>query len=103
MLLLAWARRLPYMTDAMRRGDWSARHHPGVHRLAGQTLGLVGFGASARAVAERARGFGLRLLAWARNPTKHEDAARTVGCELVALDLLLADSDFVSIHLPLTD
>ena len=29
--------------EAMRRGDWSARHHPGVHRIAGQTLGLVGF------------------------------------------------------------
>jgi D-3-phosphoglycerate dehydrogenase len=102
-LLLAWARRLPYMTDAMRRGDWSARHHPGVHRLAGQTLGLVGFGASARAVAERARGFGLHLLAWARNPAKHEKAARTAGCELVELDHLLRESDFVSIHLPLTD
>ena len=35
-LLLAWCRRLPYMTNAMRRGDWSARHHPGVHRIAGQ-------------------------------------------------------------------
>src|SRR5439155_2836472 len=34
-LLLAWGRRLPSMTEAMRRGEWSARHHPGVHRLAG--------------------------------------------------------------------
>jgi phosphoglycerate dehydrogenase-like enzyme len=102
-LLLAWGRRLPYMTDAMRRGDWSARHHPGVHRLAGQTLGLVGFGASARAVAVRARAFGLRLLAWARNPAKHVDAAHAAGCELVDLDHLLQGSDFVSIHLPLTN
>jgi D-3-phosphoglycerate dehydrogenase / 2-oxoglutarate reductase len=102
-LLLAWCRRLPYMTDAMRRGDWSARHHPGVHRLAGQTLGLVGFGASARAVAVRARVFGLRLLAWARNPAKHAEAARAAGCELVELDRLLGESDFVSIHLPLTN
>src|SRR5439155_10913840 len=91
MLLLAWCRRLPHMMDAMRRGDWSARHHPGVHRLAGQTLGLVGFGASARAVAVRAQGFGLRLLAWARNPAKHEAAARAAGCELVELDRLLRD------------
>src|SRR5438034_5896390 len=50
-LLLAFARRLPHMTAALRRGDWSARHHPGVHRLAGRLLGLVGFGASARMVA----------------------------------------------------
>src|SRR5207244_11631471 len=74
-LLLAWGRRLPSMTEAMRRGDWSARHHPGVHRLAGQTLGLVGFGASAQAVAQRAAAFGLRLLAWARSPAKPAEAA----------------------------
>jgi D-3-phosphoglycerate dehydrogenase / 2-oxoglutarate reductase len=101
-LLLAWARRLPYMTAAMRRGDWNARHHPGVHRIAGQTLGLVGFGAGARAVAIRARGFGLRLLAWARNPAKHEADASAQNVELVQLDQLLRESDFVSIHLPLT-
>ncbi len=101
-LLLAAARQLPYMTDAMRRGEWSARHHPGVHRVAGRTLGLVGFGASARAVAARARAFDLRLLAWVRNPAKDHDAARAAGVELVDLDRLLADSDFVSIHLPLT-
>ncbi len=53
-LLLAWGRRLFTMEQAMRRGDWSARHHPGVHRVAGQTLGLVGFGSSARSVAVRA-------------------------------------------------
>ena len=101
-LLLAWGRRLPYMTDAMRRGDWSARHHPGVHRIAGQTLGLVGFGASAQAVAVRARAFRLRLCAWARDPMKYQLAAAAAGVELVDLDALLRGSDFVSIHLPLT-
>src|SRR5436305_121916 len=68
-----------------------------------RTLGLVGFGASARAVAERARAFGLRLLAWARNPARHgEDAAR-LGVGLVELHPLLEESDYVSIHLPLTE
>jgi len=102
-LLLAWARRLPHMTAALRRGDFAVRHHPGVHRLAGRTLGLVGFGASARAVARRAAGFGLRLLAWARNPVKHQEAATACGVELAALDRLLTESDFVSLHVPLTD
>ena len=101
-LLLAVGRRLPYMTDAMRRGEWSARHHPGVHRIAGQTLGLVGFGASARAVATRARGLGLRLIAWARNPAKYQAEAKSRDVELVELAPLLRESDFVSIHLPLT-
>jgi D-3-phosphoglycerate dehydrogenase len=101
-LLLAWGRRLPFMVDAMRRGEWSARHHPGVHRIAGQTLGLVGFGASAQAVARRAGALGLRLVAWARNPPKYLAAANALGVTLMDLDMLLAESDFVSIHLPLT-
>jgi D-3-phosphoglycerate dehydrogenase len=100
-LLLAFARRLPYMTDALRRGDWSARHHAGVHRVAGRTLGLVGFGASARTVASKAAGFGFRLLAWARNPAKYQAEATRLNVELVDLDALLTKSDFVSVHLPL--
>lgn len=102
-MLLAFARRLPYMTDAMRRGDWSARHHPGVHRLAGRTLGLVGFGASAQAVARRAGAFDLKLLAWARHPDKYRDRAAALGVHLRELEQLLAESDFVSIHMPLVD
>lgn len=101
-LLLAAARRLPWMSAAMARCDWSARHDPGVHRIAGRTLGLVGFGASAKAVAERARGFGLRLVAWARTPDRHRADAGRLGVELTDLDRLLEVSDFVSIHLPLT-
>ncbi|MBI1899891.1 MAG: C-terminal binding protein [Planctomycetia bacterium] len=101
-LLLAFARRLPYMGQAMRQGDWTARRHPEVHRIAGRTLGLVGFGASAQAVARRASAFGLRLVAWARSPDKYQAMAAALGVELVDLDRLLAESDFVSIHLPLT-
>lgn len=101
-LLLAFARRLPYMMDAMRAGNWTARSHPDVHRIAGRTLGLIGFGASAQAVARRAAGFGLKLIAWARTPDKYGQTARELNVELVSLDRLLAESDFVSIHLPLT-
>jgi len=102
-LLLAFARRLPYMIDAMRRGDSAARHHPDVHRLAGRTVGLVGFGASAQAVARRAAPFDLRSLAWVRNPDKYRERAAALGVQLRELDELLAESDFVSIHLPLVD
>lgn len=102
-LLLAMARRLRFMQQAMRQGNWSARNHPEVHRIAGQTLGLVGYGKSAQAVAHRAAAFGLRLLGWARDPAKHEQAAAAEGVALVSLERLLAESDFVSLHLPLTD
>ncbi len=101
-LLLSFARQLPYMQEAMRHGNWTARQHSGVHRIEGKTLGLLGFGASAQAVARRAAGFGLQLLAWTRSPDKYADAALKLGVRQVALDALLRRSDFVSIHLPLT-
>ena len=101
-LLLSFARRLPFMQDAMRRGDWTARQHPGVHRIAGRTLGLVGFGASAQAVARRAGAFGLTLLAWTRHPDRYVDSAAALGARLVPLEQLLQASDYVSVHLPLT-
>ena len=90
-----------YMTRAMKSGDWSARNHPGVRRIAGRTLGLVGFGASSQAVAERAKPFGLKILAWTRTPEKHRAAAQRLGVEFRQLDDLLHESDFVSLHLPL--
>lgn len=102
-LLLAWARRLPRMLDAMRRFDWTARSDSGVHRVAGRTLGLIGFGASARAVASRARAFGMKLVAWVRSPEKYQTLARELDTTLLPLDDVMAASDFVSIHLPLTD
>jgi D-3-phosphoglycerate dehydrogenase len=101
-LLLALARRLPWMAAAMREFNWSARSDLGVHRIAGRTLGLVGFGTGAKTVAERARGFGLKLLGWARTPERHRADAERLGVELVALDRLIEESDFISIHLPLT-
>lgn len=100
-LLLSFARRLPFMQDAMRRGQWTARQHAGVHRLAGQTLGLVGFGASAQAVAGRAASFGLKLQAWTRSPENHREAAQRLGVLFVPLTELLQSSQFVSVHLPL--
>ena len=101
-LLLAFHRRLPYMMEAMRTGNWTARSHPGVHRLAGQTLGLIGFGASAQAVAVRAAAFGLRVLAWVRNPDKDSGIAAQFGVTLAPLGEVLANADYVSLHLPLT-
>lgn len=102
MLLLAFARRLPTMQQGMHDGHWTARAHPGVHRLAGNTLGLIGFGASAQAVAKRAAAFGLQLRAWTRSPDNYHAPAQALGVQWVTLDELLSGSQFVSIHLPLS-
>src|SRR5919204_230035 len=100
-LLLAAQRRLPRMDAFVRDGRWArgeqarATAHP-VRRLSTMTLGLVGFGAIARLVTQRAQGFGLRLLA--SDPYVSAEAAAEHGVTLVALEELLAESDIVSLH-----
>jgi len=101
-LLLSMARQIPSMQQAMRRGHWTARSDPRVQRIAGRKLGLIGFGASAQAVARRAVAFDLRVLAWTRNPVKYRHCAEGLGVRLVPLEELLDESHFVSIHLPLS-
>ncbi|HZQ07799.1 MAG TPA: C-terminal binding protein [Anaerolineae bacterium] len=101
-LLLALTRQLPQTGKDMRAGEWNrARQNPYLQRLAGHTLGLVGFGRSARAVAKRAQAFGMRVLATRRNKTAPRREIDELGVEMMELDELLAASDYVSLHLPL--
>jgi glyoxylate reductase len=65
--------------------------------------GLVGFGGSARAMARRASGFGMRVLATRRNMSAVDPGADSLNVEMVELKTLLTESDFVSLHLPLDD
>lgn len=100
MLLLATWRRLPELDRMARDGRWR-QARPMLYefpRLWGQTLGLVGFGNVARAVARRARTFGLRILAC----DPYVDELTMIGeeAEPVSLDELLSRSDFVSLHTP---
>lgn len=102
-LLLALARKFPQMSQAMREGAWGRSRRLSVqnHRLSTCTLGLVGFGDSAQWVARRASAFGLRLLATRRNLSSPSPEAKKLGVQLVDLETLLSESDFVSLHLPL--
>ncbi len=104
-LLLALLRKLPQMSQAMTQGAWNAarRQASANQRLSGSVLGLVGFGNSARAVAKRARGFGIRVIATRRNMDAPADQADELGVEMMALEDLLQQADYVSLHLPLTD
>lgn len=99
-LLLAAARRLPEGERAVRGGQWLTWEPTWLlgRDVAGATLGIVGYGRIGRAVARRARGFRMRVLACGRGPITCEE-----GVEPTALDELLARSDFVSLHAPLTD
>ena len=104
-LLLALARKLPQMSQAMSAGAWSTGRSQAStnQRLAGSVLGLIGFGNSALAVARRAQGFGLRVIATRRNMDAPRDYADELGVEMMGLEEVLAHSDYLSLHLPLTD
>jgi glyoxylate reductase len=97
-LMLASARRVAEADRAVRRGDWpSPDEHELIGReLTGATVGLVGFGRIGGRVGELLRGFRVRLLF-----TSRSDHARP-GAERRTLQELLAASDFVSVHVPLT-
>ncbi len=102
--ILGLARKLPQMNRAMVEGAWSKSRALSVQnrRLSHCTLGLVGFGDSARLVAQRAKVFGMRLLATRRNLNQPSPEAEALGVTLVDLETLLSQSDYVSLHLPLT-
>jgi len=95
-LLLALARRVHVghldMTNGLWRGAWG-------NDVFGKTLGILGCGRIGRAVARRATGFNMRLIAYDVQPS---DAAMKLGVKFVPLDELLAQSDFLSLHSALT-
>jgi D-3-phosphoglycerate dehydrogenase len=99
-LILALTRRLFDMDESMRTGQWHARVRVPVHRLAGKTLGFIGFGGTARAVARRAHSFDLRMIAY--KPGLDPGIAKRFHVDSIDLDTLLSTSDFVSLHVPLT-
>src|SRR5581483_9026576 len=98
-LMLALARRVVVYDGAVRGGDWSLARGQPIHRIAGGTLGIVGFGHIGRALARKAQGLGLAVVV--HHPRLGDDELRAAGVEPVALDELARRSDFVSLHVPL--
>lgn len=95
-LLLAAARRVHEVHARMLDGQWSPAWGHDIH---GKTLGIVGCGRIGRAVARRAKGFDLRVLAYDIAPNR---AAEDLGVRFVSLDDLLRESDFLCLHASLT-
>jgi D-3-phosphoglycerate dehydrogenase len=99
-LLLALARKVPLSNALVQAGRWEMPVVVPIHRLAGRVLGLVGFGNIPRAVAPKAKAFGLRVVS--HDPYVPPAALAAAGVEGVSFEKLLEISDFVSVHAPLT-
>ena len=103
-LLMAVARRVVESDRWVRRGSWRMAFHPNYWLgadVSGATLGIVGMGKIGVEMVKRARGFDMRVLYYSR--TRKPQDERRLGMEYAAMDRLLEESDFVSLHVPLTD
>ncbi len=100
-LLLAAARQIVEGVEYIRAGKWRTWEPKALlgGDLSGATLGIIGLGRIGEAVARRARGFDMRILAY--SPSKNPADVSKLGIELTSLDNLLSQSDYVSLHVPL--
>src|SRR5262245_50994284 len=98
-LMLALARSVPAADRAMKDRRWDKKRFLGTE-LRGKTLGIVGLGRIGQEVAQRARAFGMRVVA--HDPYISRDIALGLGAELMSLEDACASSDYLSLHLPAT-
>jgi len=99
-LILALDRRIADNVAALRQHQWNKKEFSKAKGLYGRTLGLIGLGRIGREVAQRAHGFGLRIVGWSRSLTP--EAARQIGVEHRQSPVeVAADADIVSVHLAL--
>jgi D-3-phosphoglycerate dehydrogenase len=98
-LMLALARAVPAADQAMKEGRWEKKKFLG-SELRGKTLGVAGLGRIGQEVAQRARAFGMRIIA--HDPYIAKDVAAGLHVELMSLDEVCAAADFLTLHLPST-
>ena len=98
-LMISLARNIPQADASMRRGEWTRSKFMGVE-LRGKTLGIIGLGRVGSEVAHRARAFQMHIIA--HDPYVSQERARSLGVETVSMQRLLGESDFITIHTPLT-
>lgn len=99
-LLLATARKLREYDRATRAGVWEWQSGRPVYRIRGRTMGLLSFGTIARAIARRAKGFGVNLIAY--DPYAAREVFEELGTRPVSFEELIEESDYLMIQAPLT-
>ena len=98
-LILSLARSVPSASASLKAGRWERKKCQG-NEVFGKTLGIIGLGSIGRQVAQRAKPFGMEIIAY--DPFVSSDAAKDSGVELMELDPLLGRADYISLHLSLT-
>lgn len=98
-MMVSLARKIPPANASIKEGKWEKKRFEGVE-LYNKTLGIVGVGKIGSIVADRALGLKMKVIAY--DPYISEEVTNKLGIELVSFDELLASSDFISIHVPLT-
>ena len=99
-LMLSFARNIPRADASMKRGDWDKKALKGTE-LSGKTLGIIGTGHIGQDVGTRAKALEMNILL--HDILEREDYAKNIGAKYVDIETLLRESDYVSLHLPLTD
>lgn len=99
-MLLALSRNIPQANASMKNGEWNRKAFSGVE-IYGKKLGVIGLGRIGSEVAKRAQAFGMRVLAY--DPYLSQERANALQVELKELDDLLAESDYITVHIPKTD
>ncbi len=99
-LLISMARNIPQAHAKLQTGVWDKKSFVGVE-LNGKTLGIIGLGRIGKHVANIAKGFGMKILAY--DPFVSNEQAKDLGIEVETLDGVLQKADFLTIHTPVTD
>jgi D-3-phosphoglycerate dehydrogenase len=99
-LILSLSRNIAAANISLRKGEWRRSKFIGVE-LHNKILGIIGLGKIGREVAKRAISFGMKILAY--DPFLSKEVAQHLGVEVVELEQLLRDSDYISVHVPLTE
>ena len=101
MLILTMARKLWHVTENAREDRWSVDGIGNVKRLSDSTVGIFAFGSIGRGVAEKLKGFGVRMISY--DPYVNSEIMTSYGVEKVSFEELLTESDYVTLHAPLTE
>lgn len=100
-LLLTLVKKIPLFDQAVKSGNWNERYETMGRDMEGSTLGIIGLGQIGAKTARLAQAFGAKVISY--DPMVDAKKAAEVGVEMVSVEKLFAESDYISVHAPLAD